>query len=71
MDLRGTNDTSSNLSIAHVNLRKLRAPQQKQVAQLHGEQLSKFRDIESLGLIGNDSVYDKFKENVVYNGKRY
>ena len=36
-----------------------------------GEQLSKFWDIESLGLIGNDSVYDEFKENVVYNGERY
>ena len=35
------------------------------------EQLSKFWDIESLDLIGNDLVYDEFKENVVHNGERY
>ena len=70
MDLGSTNDTSSNLSIAHVNFTQTEDPITRASCSIR-EQLSKFWDIESLGLIGNDSVYDEFKENVVYNGKLY
>ena len=70
MDLGSTNDTSSNLSIAHVNFTRTECPTTGASCSIK-EQLSKFWDIESLGLIGNDSMYDEFKENVVYNGERY
>ena len=70
IDLGSTNDTSSNLSIAHVNFTQTEGSTTGASCSIR-EQLSKFWDIESLGLIGNDSVYDEFKENVVYNGECY
>ena len=70
MDLGSTNDTSSNLSIAHVNFTQTEGPTTEASCPIR-EQLSEFWDTESLGLIGNDSVYDEFKENVVYNGEHY
>ena len=70
MDLGGTNSTSHNLSIAHVNFVQTEGPTMEASSPIT-EQLSKFCDLESLGLIGNDLVYDRFKENVVYNGECY
>ena len=70
MDLGSTIDTSNNLSIAHVNFTQTQGPTTEASCSIR-EQLSKFWDMESLGLIGNDSVYDEFKENVVYNGEHY
>ena len=70
MDLRGTNDTLSNLSVAHVNFTQTEDPTTEPSCPIR-EQLSKFWDIESLVLIVNYSVYDELKENVVYNGERY
>ena len=35
-------------------------------------QLKKFWDLESIGIVGNEnSVYDKFVEEVRFNGERY
>ena len=70
MDLGSTNDTSSNLSKAHVNFTQTEGPTTGASRSIR-EHLSKFWDIESLGPIGSDSVYDEFKENVVYNKERY
>ena len=70
MDLEGTNDTSSNLSVTHVNFTQSAGPTTEASCPVR-EQLSKLWDIESLGLISNDSVYNEFKENVVYNGECY
>ena len=70
MDLGSTSDTSSNLSIAHVNFMQTEGSTTGASCSIR-EQLSKFWDIESLILKGNDSVHDEFKENVVYSGERY
>ena len=70
MDLEGTYDTLSNLYITHVNFTQTEGPTTEASCTIR-EQLSKFWDIATLGLIGNDSVYDEFKENVVYNGECY
>ena len=63
--------SKTNLAATHV-LRIDTTPVQEVENTNMDEQLKKFWDLESIGIRGDEgSVYDKFVEQVRYNGERY